>query len=63
MQHSIFWVKAKIIVHNLQQRFWYMTCNKCNKTTGVEVNETFACLNSKEKDVVAEPRYGQSTYL
>jgi ribosomal protein S27E len=54
--------QTKIIVHNLKQHFWYIACNKCSKITGVEVNETFTCLNCKETDAVAQPWYGQSTF-
>ncbi|KAF4355026.1 hypothetical protein F8388_026527 [Cannabis sativa] len=43
-----YWVKASITLTNFQQRFAYIACNKCNISTGVELEETFDCIKGRE---------------
>jgi hypothetical protein len=61
-QHS-FWVKAKNVICDLRQSFWYIACNKCTKGTGMEYNKTFFCLNCKELDALAQPRHIHSNFM
>ncbi|KAF4351824.1 hypothetical protein F8388_005102 [Cannabis sativa] len=43
-----YWVKASIALTNFQQRFAYIACNKCNISTGAELEETFDCIKGHE---------------
>ena len=63
MQQVHFGVNATISISKLDQSFWYMACNKCNRSTGVEYNETFKCIFCKEERVVAEPRYSLNMFF
>ncbi|TXG52834.1 hypothetical protein EZV62_022003 [Acer yangbiense] len=56
-----FWVKASMRVKNLNQRFWYMSCDQCNRITGAEYEEAYTCIYCKRKNAKAVPRMGAST--
>ena len=49
MQQVHFWVNATISISKLDQSFWYMACKKCNRSTGVEYNETFKYFARKRE--------------
>ncbi|KAK1592040.1 hypothetical protein Q3G72_018252 [Acer saccharum] len=51
-----FWVKASMRVKNLNQRFWYMSCEQCNKITCAEYEEAYTCIYCKRKNAKAVPR-------
>ena len=55
MQQVNFQVKATISIRKLHQNLWYMTCNKCNTSTGVKYNEAFTCMYCKKEEIVVEP--------
>ncbi|KAI9186476.1 hypothetical protein LWI28_017648 [Acer negundo] len=51
-----FWVKASMMVKNLNRKCWYMACSHCNKMIGAEYEESFECIHCKRKDVRGTPR-------
>ncbi|XP_041027886.1 replication protein A 70 kDa DNA-binding subunit B-like [Juglans microcarpa x Juglans regia] len=55
MQKAKFWIKAKIIVVDLRQIFYYMSCIGCNKGTGYDYNDTFLCYHCKHQSI-SQPR-------
>lgn len=44
MQQTSFWNKASISFINLHQKFWYMACNKRNKSIDTEFEKSFTCI-------------------
>ncbi|KAH7525056.1 hypothetical protein FEM48_Zijuj06G0184500 [Ziziphus jujuba var. spinosa] len=51
-----FWINGHIKVTNLIQHFWYLSCEKCTKTTGYEFEQRFNCLYCRHDQVKAMPR-------
>ncbi|XP_042942719.1 uncharacterized protein LOC122276890 [Carya illinoinensis] len=55
MTKSTFTVKAKFLLLDLHQPFYYMSCVNCNKATGYDYNENFLCYNCKNMSI-GQPR-------
>nr|XP_048331633.1 replication protein A 70 kDa DNA-binding subunit D-like [Ziziphus jujuba var. spinosa] len=55
-QKRSFWINGHIKVTNLIQHFWYLSCEKCTKTTGYEFEQRFNCLYCRHDQVKAMPR-------
>ncbi|XP_042969224.1 replication protein A 70 kDa DNA-binding subunit B-like [Carya illinoinensis] len=55
MAKTKFWIKANIIVVDLRQIFFYMSCIGCNKGTGYDYNDTFLCYHCKHESI-SQPR-------
>ncbi|XP_042962656.1 replication protein A 70 kDa DNA-binding subunit B-like [Carya illinoinensis] len=55
MTKSTFTVKAKFLLLDLHQPFYYMSCVNCNKATGYDYNEKFSCYNCKNMSI-GQPR-------
>ncbi|KAL5548814.1 hypothetical protein UlMin_004045 [Ulmus minor] len=53
---TMFWLQSKIYVPHLNQKYWYMACNKCYRRTNANYKETFDCVHCGEKQAVAMPR-------
>lgn len=53
---TFFWVKVKVNVKILDQPFWYMSCDKCNKISNSNYNEVYECIYSKSTQARATPR-------
>ncbi|XP_042968624.1 replication protein A 70 kDa DNA-binding subunit B-like isoform X2 [Carya illinoinensis] len=55
MTKSTFTVKAKFLLLDLHQPFYYMSYVNCNKATGYDYNEKFSCYNCKNMRI-GQPR-------
>ncbi|KAF4348314.1 hypothetical protein G4B88_028215 [Cannabis sativa] len=40
---SHYWIKGTISLDNFHQKFWYMACEKCNRSTGADFDAYFTC--------------------
>ncbi|KAL5537486.1 hypothetical protein UlMin_042344 [Ulmus minor] len=50
------WLKGKIMVTNINQKFWFMACNKCHKAQGANYNQVFKCFRCREARAIGLPR-------
>ena len=56
-QKRVFWIKAKSKITNLSQKFWYVSCDKCNKLPAYDYQEKFTCDTCKNNNCIAVPRF------
>ncbi|XP_027174570.1 uncharacterized protein LOC113774208 [Coffea eugenioides] len=54
-KHKNVWVKASISFEHIFQKFWYMGCEKCFRSTSADYGVLFMCNTCKQKHK-AEPR-------
>ncbi|KAF4353180.1 hypothetical protein F8388_004380 [Cannabis sativa] len=55
-----FWIQGKVVIKNLSQSFYYMSCPGCNKGAQKNYNERFLCLCGYESTATPRARiYGQ----
>ncbi|KAL5579887.1 hypothetical protein UlMin_012329 [Ulmus minor] len=55
-KQTTFWLQAKISIPHLNQKYWYMACNKCYRRTNIDYKQTFDCVHCAEKQARAMPR-------
>ncbi|KAL5562650.1 hypothetical protein UlMin_032397 [Ulmus minor] len=55
-KQTTFWLQAKIYIPHLNQKYWYMACNKCYRRTNIDYKQTFDCVHCAEKQARAMPR-------
>ncbi|KAL2472283.1 Replication protein A 70 kDa DNA-binding subunit B [Abeliophyllum distichum] len=51
-----FWIKGKAFVKVLNQPFWYMSCDNCNKVSGANCGDIYQCVYCKYPNSKAAPR-------
>ncbi|KAL2509580.1 replication protein A 70 kDa DNA-binding subunit D-like [Forsythia ovata] len=51
-----FWIKGKAFVKVLNQPFWYMSCDNCNKVSGANYGDIYQCVYCKYPNSKAAPR-------
>ncbi|KAL5553016.1 hypothetical protein UlMin_040417 [Ulmus minor] len=56
MLQTTFWLQSKISIPRLNQKYWYMACNKCYRRTNIDYKQTFDCVHCAEKQAIAMPR-------
>ncbi|KAL5555054.1 hypothetical protein UlMin_037290 [Ulmus minor] len=56
IEQTTFWLQSKISIPHLNQKYWYMACNKCYRRTNVDYKQTFDCVYCAEKQAIAMPR-------
>ncbi|KAL5543449.1 hypothetical protein UlMin_007233 [Ulmus minor] len=56
LQQTKFWLQSKISIPHLNQKYWYMACNKCYGRTNIDYKQTFDCVHCAEKQAIAMPR-------
>ncbi|KAL2502580.1 replication protein A 70 kDa DNA-binding subunit D-like [Forsythia ovata] len=55
-QQRFFWIKGKAFVKVLNQPFWYMSCDNCNKVSGANYGDIYQCVYCKYPNSKAAPR-------
>ncbi|KAL5581401.1 hypothetical protein UlMin_013843 [Ulmus minor] len=55
-KQTTFWLQSKISIPHLNQKYWYMACNKCYRRTNIDYKQTFDCVHCAEKQAIAMPR-------
>ncbi|KAL2543226.1 Replication protein A 70 kDa DNA-binding subunit B [Abeliophyllum distichum] len=53
---QFFWIKGKASVKVLNQTYWYMSCNNCNKISSENYGDIYPCVFCKCTDAKAIPR-------
>ncbi|KAL2543442.1 Replication protein A 70 kDa DNA-binding subunit B [Abeliophyllum distichum] len=53
---QFFWIKGRAYVKVLNQTYWYMSCNNCNKISSENYGDIYPCVFCKCTDAKAIPR-------
>ncbi|KAL2514569.1 Uncharacterized protein Fot_28540 [Forsythia ovata] len=53
---QFFWIKERASVKFLNQTYWYMSCNNCNKISSENYGDIYQCVFRKCVDAKAIPR-------
>ncbi|KAL2553034.1 Uncharacterized protein Fot_06653 [Forsythia ovata] len=53
---QFFWIKGKASVTVLNQNYWYMSCNNCNKISSENYGDIYHCVFCKCLEAQAIPR-------
>ncbi|KAL2527635.1 replication protein A 70 kDa DNA-binding subunit B-like [Abeliophyllum distichum] len=53
---QFFWIKGRASVKVLNQTYWYMSCNNCNKISSENYGDIYPCVFCKCTDAKAIPR-------
>ncbi|KAL2533885.1 Replication protein A 70 kDa DNA-binding subunit D [Abeliophyllum distichum] len=53
---QFFWIKGRASVKVLNQTYWYMSCNNCNKISSENYGDIYPCVFCKCIDAKAIPR-------
>ncbi|XP_022886254.1 replication protein A 70 kDa DNA-binding subunit D-like isoform X1 [Olea europaea var. sylvestris] len=53
---KFYWIKAHWKIITMQQRFWYMSCSNCKKTSTADLGQIHKCRFCKYEHAKAEPR-------
>ncbi|KAL2538380.1 replication protein A 70 kDa DNA-binding subunit D-like [Forsythia ovata] len=56
---QFFWIKGKASVTVLNQTYWYMSCNNCNKISSENYGDIYHCVFCKCVEAQAIPSCGQ----
>ncbi|KAL2457831.1 uncharacterized protein Fot_56059 [Forsythia ovata] len=55
-EKQFFWIKGKASVTVLNQNYWYMSCNNCNKISSENYGDIYHCVFCKCLEAQAIPR-------
>ncbi|KAL2537363.1 replication protein A 70 kDa DNA-binding subunit D-like [Forsythia ovata] len=58
-----FWIKGKAFVKVLNQPFWYMSCDNCNKVSGANYGDIYQCVYCKYPNSKASTKVIAKVYL